>query len=86
VPRRGKRGGKLTEDEREIRNAEYEGPPRGGCENCGNAVRTYKPGYGWLCAECVREAKKHEPLVNQVIRDYPRIVIHLAHRQLKGTK
>jgi hypothetical protein len=29
--------------------------PSGGCQNCGGAVRTYKPnGVGWVCSECAR--------------------------------
>jgi hypothetical protein len=28
--------------------------PSGGCDNCGGEVRTWKTGYGWTCAKCVR--------------------------------
>ena len=29
--------------------------PSGGCQNCGGALRTYKPnGVGWVCSECAR--------------------------------
>jgi hypothetical protein len=35
-------------------NAVRPEPPRGGCENCGDPVRTRKKGWGWVCAKCVR--------------------------------
>lgn len=28
------------------------------CERCGGAVRTRKPGHGWVCTRCVRAQKR----------------------------
>ena len=44
--------------------------PSGGCQNCGGAVRTYKSGWGWVCAKCVRLLKA-EPAIRRSQRPDP---------------
>jgi len=41
-------------------------PPHGGCENCGNPVRTHKGWYGWVCWRCKRWLQRQERLMEAV--------------------